>query len=95
MHVEKIISLLIQLNYKVDKLMATLDEFIKNMTAMMDKESTLVASLKPFIKGLFDQIKTTVPAITPEQMKALDDIQAKVDANNAAIADSMVSAPPV
>ncbi len=83
-------AILYSIENKVERLMATVDQFITDMTAKMDAEDTAVAALKPFIVGLFAQIKAAVPALTPAQMTALDAIEARVDAEKASIAAAIV-----
>lgn len=81
-------------NTKVNHLMTQIDDFITKMTDDMTAQTTVVASLKPFIQGLFDQIKGTLN-LTPDQLAKLASMQTAVEANNAEIAAAMVApAPP-
>lgn len=70
--------------------MATIDDAIATMTTEIEAQTTLVASLGPFIQGLFDQIAGTL-SLTPAQIAALQDLQTKFEANDAAIAAAMVA----
>ena len=71
----------------------TLDTFVSDMTTKMSAMEAGIASLRPFVEGLFAQI-ATIPGLTPEQVAALDAIEAKVDADAAAIAAAMGPAAP-
>ena len=78
-----------------ERVMAALDDFISSMTAKMTAETTEIAGLKTFVQGLFDQIRTTVPALTPGQQTALDMLQAATDQHAASITAAMLDTPPV
>lgn len=74
--------------------MAELDDALAMISERMTAQTTVVASLMPFIQGLFDQIKNMVPALTPDQRAALTTIQTAVEANTAQIAADMVANTP-
>lgn len=74
--------------------MAALDDALAKITADMTAQNTVVASLGPFIQGLFAQIANLVPNLTPAQTASLTSIQTSVEANNAAIAAAMVANTP-
>lgn len=74
--------------------MAELDDALAMISEKMSAQTTVIGSLMPFIQGLFDQIKNTVPALTPEQRAALTTIQTGVEANTAQIAADMVTNTP-
>lgn len=74
--------------------MSALDDALAAITTDMTAQTTVIASLKPFIQGLFDQIAAMVPNLTPAQTAALNALKASVDTNNAAIAAAMVANTP-
>ncbi len=71
----------------------TLDTFVSDMTTKMSAMEAGIASLRPFIEGLFAQIGA-IPGLTPAQVTELDAIEAKVDADAAAIVAAMGPATP-
>ena len=73
---------------KVEKMVTDIDTFVKDMTTKMSTMEAGIASLRPFIQGLFDQI-AKIPGLTTSQIADLGAIEAKVDADAAAIAAAM------
>lgn len=71
--------------------MAELDEMLAMISEKMNAQTTVVDSFKPFIQGLFDQIKNTVPMLTPEQRAVLTTIQTGVEANTDKLAADMLA----
>jgi hypothetical protein len=71
------------------KFMTALDDELATMTADMATQTTVVASLKPFIQGLFNQIAAI--GLTPAQQTQLDAIKASIEANTPAISAAMVA----
>lgn len=84
-HAEWLLSQVLQ---KVTHMTATVETFVAEMTAKMATMEAGIASLRPFIEGLFAQIGA-IPGLTPAQMSALDAIEAKVDTDAAAIVSAM------
>lgn len=85
--------LLHQILQKVTHMATSVDTFVTEMTAKMTTMEAGIASLRPFIQGLFDQI-AAIPGLTPAQITELDAIEAKVDADAAAIVAAMGPATP-
>ena len=85
-----IYRLLTTLNAKVDKIMATLQQIVDEVAA----QTTTVASLSTFIKGLEDQL-SALPGLTAAQQAQIDTIFANVDANTKSVAAAMVANVPV
>lgn len=79
--------------HKETKMVADLETFITDMTAKMDTMEAGVASLRPFIQGLFDQI-AKIPGLSDAQKTALDAIESRVDKDAADIVAAMGPATP-
>lgn len=83
-----LLNAILQKLEKVENMVDNLDTFVADMTAKMTAEEAGIASLRPFIQGLFDKI-AQIPGLTDAQKAALDAMEAKVDTDAAAIAAAM------
>jgi hypothetical protein len=93
-HHEWLLQAILTNTEKLIPMVDNLDTFITDMTARMATEEAGIASLRPFIQGLFDQIAAAVPALTDAQKAALDAIEAKVDSDAGTIVAAMGPATP-